>query len=599
MSKNLYYSNTRSNSKPFAYAAFDTETDGLGGDLLCITACRETDTPLFFSGPCMVRDFLSVAFDFNYTKKNKQVWVSYNLSYDLRYIIEYVLQHREDYALGDLGLRTDTDFYCFEVIEKETDKKIHFIDAMAVFPGSLKSFAAQFGGEYQKLEGPDFGSGVRFDVDNLEHQQYAMMDAQALLASIRAYGAAVERDYGISLGYTAAGTALRAWQATIPDKVAYFRQSRPAREFVRRAYYGGLVFLTDTVPCAGAVTFDINSSYPAQMRKGVPDGKAAQVYDYITPDKRPGFWECEVFAPDDLVVPILAWRDSKNILHWTGGHFWGVYSNIEIEFARQHGYRIITKTGYAFPKLVFPFQEFVDKSERIRKENRKTPRETVAKLMQNSLYGKFGAREDRLGVIVGNDLESCPGAVPMRPDEPDFPFYTIREDCSDEMLNKIEWAAWITAQARLTLLSVVYALGPDNCLYGDTDSVTVRPSADLFLIPCSDAYGDFKREKVWSEFRALAPKCYAGVIADEVTGRSKGQRKKSMSEDDWRALFDSGHCVIETFQLQSIMNSLKNGRKEARSIMKQSSDLRKCASFELREGGKVRPRCVSSLKEGE
>lgn len=601
MAKTLCYSNHNLSKTKFTYHAWDTETDGLGGPLQCITSYTDYDSQnpsRLFTGPNSPAEFLSYALELApYSRNNPNVWVSHNLSYDLRYLIAYALDHREDYWFATMGLRTDTDFYCFEIFDRGTKALARFVDSLAVFPRSLKDFAGQFAPEHCKLGGPDFDKGERFDLNNPEHLDYARRDAEALYYAIKNYALTIEKDYGVTLGYTAAGTALKAWQKTIPDHLAYFRQSKKPREFLRRGYYGGLVFLTDTNAHANAVTFDINSSYPAQMRKGVPAGKAKHTHKYYTPEQYPGFYECEVTTPNDLIVPILPFRNDKGILNWRRGTFSGVYTNLEIEFARANGYIIKTGQGFLFDGLCFPFEDFINQCETIRTQAKKTPRETVAKLMQNSVYGKFGTKEERRVLFLVEDdidLEDLRDSKPLNPDDPDNPFWVRTEDQSEEMLNKVEWAAWITANARLTLLSTIYALGPEHCLYGDTDSITVKSCADFSVIPVSDKYGDYKKEKVWQQFRAIAPKCYCGIIKNQTTGKSKGQRSRSMKEKDWQALFDSGLVEIETYQLPSIMQSLKHGVKEANNLLKKSSDLLNSSSYRMLDCGLVIPKDASA-----
>ena len=595
MAKNLYYAKSKISQSRFIYHAWDTETDGLCGPLLCITSYTEKDTETpsrYFDGPNAPAHFLDYCFSLAqwHKKEERNVWVSHNLSYDLRYIIAYVLEHNEDYWFEDMGLRTDTDFYVFGIIRKSDNAVIHFVDSLAVFPRSLKDFASQFAPDHLKKDGPNFEGGERFNPKNPLHIEYARGDAEALYYAINVYAKTIEQDYGVTLGYTAAGTSLKAWQATLQEDEKYFRQSRKPRDFIRRGYYGGIVFITDSNPVENAVTYDINSSYPAQMRKGVPSGKAARTHHYYNSLECPGFYECEVSAPHDLIVPILPYRNDKGILEWVRGGFTGVYSNLEIDFAREHGYIIKTGMGYVFDDLCFPFDAYVDQCESIRTGAKKTPRETVAKLMQNALYGKFGTKEERRVLFIPETDEDFTDATPLNPDDPDNPFWVRREDQSEDMLNKIEWAAWITSQARLALLRVVYAIGPSLCLYGDTDSLTMRPDADQSLIPCSNKYGDFKKEKVWEQFRAIAPKCYCGIIENRRTGKSKGQRSKRMTEAAWMELFKTGMVEIDSFQVPSIMQALKRGVEPAKELKKKSSDILNCSSYQQDDNGIIRPK---------
>ena len=79
------------------------------------------------------------------------------------------------------------------------------------------------------------------------------------------------------------------------------------------------------------------------------------------------------------------------------------------------------------------------------------------------------------------------------------------------------WAAWITATARLRLLSYAEAIGAGSIIYTDTDSLT----ADTALIDAAigggrlsvgPAFGQVKVEKRWTRFRVEAPTVYSGLI---------------------------------------------------------------------------------------
>lgn len=616
MTNRKYYCKENAQSKPFIPHSWDLETDGLGGTLLCITACpsNPADT-LYYVGPHMIDAFLDMAFAFPFTKNDKHLWISHNMSYDLRYIVEWILKNQEYYTFGLLGLRTQSSFWAIDLIRKVDAKVIRFADSYAFFPQSLKKFAEQFGGAHQKLDGPDFET-VRFDPANTEHVAYALGDVTCLQSSIITYQETVRRDYGVELGYTAAGTAMKAWQATLSDiplampgdtlkswkdgnPVFYNKPPKWANKIARAGYFGGLVFLTDTNPHENAVTYDINSSYPAQMRKGVPSGTPAMTWDY-EPDL-PGFYHCIVKAPDDLVIAIVPRRDKNDRVHWNGGTFEvPALSTLEINFARSQGYEIETLEGVIWPDgLCFPFNDFVDKCEALRAENKGAPREVVAKLMQNSVYGKFATKEDRDVIEYAPDAVNDGDALLERLEEgwtpmtDDSPFFLRRENQADEIMAKPEWAAWITANARVALLRVAYAVGPENCLYGDTDSVTVTANHDASLVPCSAAYGDFKREKEWEVFRAIAPKVYAGAMASEWKGASKGQSKRRMKEQQYMEIFETGTTEVEDLQLESLRQVLKKGAvSEARLQKKVTSDILKNTSFEFREDGKVRPREV-------
>ena len=154
--------------------------------------------------------------------------------------------------------------------------------------------------------------------------------------------------------------------------------------------------------------------------------------------------------------------------------------------------------GVSWERMCFPFQDFVDTCETLRKSCAGSPQETVVKRAQNSLYGKFGARKEHRKVFKTKDPTAVLGAFPWSDDGQ----YWFRVEEDEDALAKPEWAAWITAQGRLALLRQAYQLGIEHVLYGDTDSLTVVGVE----VPESSEYGGWKVAEKWAEFQAIAPK---------------------------------------------------------------------------------------------
>ncbi len=589
----LFYAKEKSRTTPLIYHAWDTETDGLGGLLLCITACvNAPENVALFDGPNAISRFLDFALCAPFAKRKKHVWISHNMSYDVRYIVEYILRHRDEWRIKALGLRTAAQFWHMDFEHMETGLVLRFVDSFAVFPRKLEEFAAQFGGAYKKLGGIDFEK-ERFNIDNPLHIDYAKRDAAALLVSMRNYAQQVYEDYGVDLGYTASGTSLKAWQRTLHSSNKFWKPTRKANVFFRKAYYGGIVFLTDTSAFENCTTYDINSSYPAQMRKGLPGGQYAQTYEYIRSNERPGFYRCKVKASENLLIPIIPRRDKKGVLRWSRGEFETVCTNLEIDFARKHGYEIETYEGIIFDGYIYPANDYIDLCEKIRKENKGTPREAVAKLMQNGLYGKWGTADLRDEIAIHYDLSDEEYSALINEwtqldDTPDCVFWTRKTDQYDDVTSIVQWAAWITAQGRITLLDAAYKIGPENVLYGDTDSLTIKSGADISSIAVSDAYGDFKHEKTWSSFRAIAPKTYAGEINGTYKGASKGQRKSKMKEREYQEIFENGSTEVEADQLESLRQVLKKGYvTEAKKQSRVTSDICNALGYRLLSNGKL------------
>lgn len=565
--------------------SWDTETNGLGGELLFISACSMDCDDLTYSGADMVHRFITMAS--HYPKPF--VWYAHNAQYDWRYLLDYI---RENAIPCDISMRTDTDIYQIKLFIDGS--QIIFRDSLAVFPGTLRQFAETFTPELPKGD-IDFEAGEIFDPANPDHVAYAIRDAQILRKGIPRFNGMLSRHFGITLAHTTAGTAMKAWQASLPDG-RYYDASvyGEDEEFIRSGYYGGLVFLTRTDEIKNAVTFDINSSYPYQMEThGVPYGQRMSTRqwrgDYL------GIFKVKVRTPPGLIIPILPHRDDKGYMRWHQGTFVTTVTNLELKFAESHGYEILEcYEGFAWEETVFPFGDFIGKCKAIRFAYPGMSEEAIAKLMQNSLYGKYGSRRERQSVfcIEGDDEVSTIGAIPID----DAGYWWSRTEFSEDLRCIPEWAVFITANARMHLLRTVYSVGPENCLYGDTDSLTVLPGNDHHF-DTGLKYGQWKKEKVWKRFRAIAPKVYAGELDDgRLKGAAKGLPRKKMGEPQWNELLQGNRITVDYQTLPSLRVAMARGVEPAHDISRISTDINNAGNWEL-HGVHVRPKFTTQTEE--
>ena len=561
--------------------AFDTETRGLGGELLCCQA-RIMSESFFFSGENFLDEFIDLLLE----HPTPFIHYAHNAQYDWRYIIPRLIERELDVQLN---LRTDTDIY--QVTIKHNGTKIVMRDSYALIPSSLAKLTSAYCPELPKM---DFDhENIEFDPTNPDHRAYAIRDVEALQLGIIRFGQLLKNTFGITPGHTTAGTALKAWQKTIPDGVYHNGSKLDARElFIRQAYYGGLVFLTrnDTVRGEpGALTYDINSSYPSVMVEfGVPSGRIFETREYQT--GKMGIYRCRVRAPDDLIIPILPCRNSRGHMQWRRGEFETVVTNSELIFAARHGYEILEIfEGIVFEEKIFPFNDFINLCKSLRFAFPGLPQEDVAKLMQNSLYGKFGSRRERLKIFVPTCGDDYFGAMPLE----GLDYFWVKSEIDEEMLCNPHWAVFITAHARLKLLEAAYAVGPENVLYGDTDSLTILAGHEQ-SIDVGKEYGQFKLEKEWTRFRAIAPKVYTGTLLNgQFKGAAKGLPRKALTDAHWAELLEHGHTEAEALSLSSLRLSLSKGNNPATRLKRKSTDIKNSSNWEL-TGNNVRPKIHGS-----
>lgn len=536
----------------------------------------------------MVADFLAKICEY----PEPYIHFAHNAQYDWRYILPYLAENE---IPCEIQMRSETDIYEVRIL---TDRgEVIMRDSFAIYDFKLSDLAKSFCPEFPKLE-MDFDK-VEFDPDNPEHEKYARRDAFILAIALPRMNALYQKHFGVSLGPTIASTAMRAWQESLADDEIYECQSdNDAERFYRSAYYGGLVFLTrnDTIlPAPGetvaARTFDVSSCYPSVMVDyGVPFGRTVSTRKWQT-DKM-GIYHVRVRSPENLIVPILPRRDERGYMAWSRGEFETVVTNRELIFAVNHGYEVLEVIkGVVWEETIFPFNAVIEKCKELRKRFKGEPDEFIAKKVQNSLYGKFGSRRERRQIFVPKDDEETIGAIPL--DSCDY--FWVKTDYSESMKCMPQWAVFITAHARLKLLQAIYAVGPEYVLYGDTDSITVIAGHEEG-INIGEEYGQFKPEKDWVEFRALAPKVYAGrIITKEgikYKGAAKGLPRKNLTDKHWAELLETGKTRAKALSLNSLRVAMRRGVREAVELERVSTDIRNSANWEL-HGIRVRPKIAA------
>ncbi|MHB8553771.1 MAG: DNA polymerase [Thermoplasmataceae archaeon] len=499
--------------------------------------------------------------------------------YDWRYILDHIEKHE---IKCELSMRTERDIYQIKILQDDGD--IIMRDSFALWPGSLKNLADSFCPELPKLK-IDIEN---YNPDNPEHKEYAMRDIEILIVGLKRLDEKMREHFGIGINATTASTALKAWQYSLKnDEIYNGSKNGSIEDFIRSSYYGGIVFLTTTRLIEDCETYDINSSYPHVMSEMLlPDGKPSISKNWNS--SHFGIYRCTVKSPDDLIIPIVPSRNNKGAMRWLSGEFETICTNVELMFAARHGYEIIEiHEGLLFPKKVSPFVSFVEKCKTLRKEYKGLSIEQIAKLMQNSLYGKFGSRRERTELFHPETQEDELGAFPFNGSEY---WFTRTQPNEKDMLVKPEWAVFITAFARLHLLDTAYSVGVDKIIYGDTDSLTVL-SGNSDKIDIGDKYGQFKLEKTWQSFRAIAPKVYVGILDNgKILGRAKGMPKKSMNNDKWQELYRDGVTTCDYDSLPSLYTHIKKSGSELQHISRVSSSLSKSINFKIDEFGDVTPR---------
>lgn len=396
----------------------------------------------------------------------------------------------------------------------------------------------------------DCSSMLPLDMQELRALARCDQDTPIVQVLIKAYArlATTLRDtFSVRPSVTVGTTAMHAWTTTLDEHHIFYRQRPTVEAFGREGYYGGLVWVQRQAEEANCTYIDCNAMYAHSMRQGVPVMSPTHTHHYY--QGRPGMYLCDVYCPPDIPFAFVPKRRDfgPGVSYPRGEAFETVLTSTTIELAREKGYSIEIIEGYVFEKLGYVFDNFVDKCEILEQQYKTDGAQGVIKSLRNALAGKFGQRDEGreyyLTPTPAPDM--CPCLAPMDGEIIDNLFYRFVH--IDRPYMQPVWAAWITANARNMLVRAVYALGPKNCLYGDTDSIMVPASVladNPTVTPFGTRYGEWKVKHQFVRFVPLGPKLYGGLTDQgEYIVVAAGVQKGVLTEADMEMLRPHGPPV--------------------------------------------------------
>jgi len=327
-------------------------------------------------------------------------------------------------------------------------------------------------------------------------------------------------------------------------------------EDIKKSYTGGHVDVYK--PYGENINvYDVKSLYPSCMLNnpmpvGNPvyfEGNILEMWKYIfniENDKPFGFFYCNIEAPE-MYAPILQKKHKVNNLVKTicpTGTWSGWYFSEELYNSQKYGYKFTIEKGYLFDKG-YIFNDYVMQLYKIKEENKKgSVLNWIAKLLLNSLYGRFGMKPDsEFHEIVSDELAEI-----MELDDNieiedinDFnngkTLISYKKVINDLISQKhafknisVSVASSITAYGRIHMSQ----FKNDMLYYSDTDSIAIEGELDTKYI--GKELGKMELEKKYYKVLYLSPKVYIGLKLDEnnnetLSAKIKGVKNISKYKD--------------------------------------------------------------------
>lgn len=519
-------------------AAFDIETVGFGGAIVGIGWKVEGDEAVTLS-----TDPMALCAQFLLARKHRRVlWYAHNAGgFDLLHLLPYL---RQTGASIDIIWQGKSG-RCIGMILRRGSVRTEIRDSFAIFPGSLLDMTTKLAPELMKMTGAIDFEQESYDPENALHRAYLTRDVDGLLTSVTRLWDIVRDAFDCWPRWTLGSTAIRAWQQTIPEQIVFWPMRRECEDYCRLGYFGGLTFMRWYGERTDVSAADINAMYPSVMRDfRFPVGTPRFTHNYER--NRLGIWHVRCHVPTSIALPILPMRHKSGV-RWPHGEFETYCTSPEIDYARELGCKVEVLAGYVWPDSQYLFVDFVDRAEALRKPYTDAPDDPMSfmvKILQNALYGKFGAKREGEDTVVTDDYmwAQAEGYVPAtngRTGE-SIPSVWTRPSYIDSSYIQPHWAAFVTAYARIRLHKLVMSIGVDKVFYGDTDSAWCETSAlrqaitDGRIMHSKWHYGDVKIEGPYERVEWIASKVYASWDRDgKFRLKAKGIPKRHRTESSW------------------------------------------------------------------
>ena len=325
---------------------------------------------------------------------------------------------------------------------------------------------------------------------------------------------------------------------------------------IRQSYTGGStdMFIPKNPLGTNIHVYDVNSLYPSVMLNckypiGGPVYFEGNLFNY-NPHLF-GFFYCKIQTPEYLDYPILQTHYKTNagirtispLGSWSGWYF-----SEELKNSLKFGYSFEVLKGYYF-KSDYLFKGYVSDLYNLRlKYSKSDPMNYIAKILLNSLYGRFGmddnfseteilSGKDYLEMEKDNSVEIIDSVQLkdkyMVTSKYHSTYLNTRLDNGNEFHNvNIAIASAVTAYARIHMSQFKdpkFLRDNDlNLYYTDTDSLYFDNKIPETFIS-NTILGKLKLEGIFDEAIFLAPKVYALKNMEGEIIKIKGLSKKSIN----------------------------------------------------------------------
>ena len=443
----------------------------------------------------------------------------HNLKFDGEFIIHYLLTHGfvhvNEKKLGVNQFSTIISdlnvFYCIKVKFKE-EVIISFFDSLKLLNFSVEEVAKAFNLSIKKLE-------IDYKAKREKGHKITDEEKEYLKHDVIIMSLALEKMFEMKITrMTIASNAMNFFKDTISKKrfEEWFKPPLYDKD-LRQAYKGGFTYLNEIYrgkEVKEGIVLDVNSLYPSVMYYSpMPYGEGIYFDGKYVPDKLYNLYiqniTCQFRIKKDMIPTIqiknnLSFVPTEYLSSSNGESINLTLTNVDLKLFLEHYdiYDVSYNWGWKYKSSTKIFKSYIDYWNELKvkatKEGNK-PLRTIAKLMLNSLYGKFAASPEGRSKIpyLDNNIVK----------------YKLSE-LEERTAYYLPISIFITSWARDKTIRSAQAVY-HRFIYADTDSLHLEGTDIPENLLISDTeLGKWKIESTFKRGKYLRQKCY---IEDAVT----------------------------------------------------------------------------------
>ena len=464
--------------------------------------------------------------------KTKLYVFAHNIHFDFAVVQGFEMMKKYGLELQ----RWIVDSNRFILRAKKGDKNFVFLDSGNIIKVKLKTLGEHLG--LPKLK-------VDFDtVGDKELEIYCSRDVEILKQFVLNYIEFIRKENLGNFKYTIAGQSFTAFRHKFMNQEIFIHANPKAIMLERESYKGGRTEAWYIGHNTGTFyLLDINSMYPYVMHEFKYPTKLYAFFEKVSKKDIKTMLEKGYLIISKVKIktnePVFGLR--KERLLFPVGEYWVTLTTPELKYALEHNMiqEISTTAIYQGARIFKSFVEYFYNKRKIAKKNKDGVMSLFYKLILNSLYGKFGQKNEKWKFV-----KELPEKVTTTETVIDYKTHkketyiaidgkVYKKEGEGEAFDAfVAIASHVTAYARMHLWSLIKKAGFEHIFYMDTDSLLVDEQGRKNLTKEIDnlLLGKLKVEAIYHDIEIHGPKDYRFDKKVKIKGIRKDAVKISENE---------------------------------------------------------------------